>query len=177
MSEKKEVTDYLITISDHDDSYNVPKQQAPWKIPFNKKNNINFELPRMISENIIDKMNITNKSDGEKITYVYRNFKIKNKKILKFIEHCIINGFFDDTFYDYSNNISIVATKLPDTFCDISGDNKFIIKKQFISFFSKSGFNDNIEYVYDQIDNNENGFIDWDEFKTFFLQFIKNITY
>src|SRR5437879_2600707 len=49
--------------------------------------------------------------------------------ISDFLSFCIKNGYFDNTFYDYKNTLSVIATKLPVTYGKLCGSNKKDIKK------------------------------------------------
>lgn len=105
------------------------------------------------------------------------NIESSEPRIMDFIKFCIKNGIFDDTFYDYSNSFSVIATKLPKTFDRISTDGTNINKKEFIKFFKKTKkYNGDIKFIYEYIDKNNTGYITWQQFTDFYLPFIKTIT-
>jgi hypothetical protein len=170
------IKDHLITLLDHEEDFEIPKRQAPWKKLYanffeEQNNQYNNEYDAYIREEecIIDDIN--------DITFIFRNHKIKDKQIKQFIRFCIKKQLFNDTFYDYGNEFSIVATKLPDTFFNISKGNETISERRFKYIFNKKiKYNGNINYIYFQFDPDQNGHIVWDDFRDFFLQFIKNIT-
>ena len=102
---------------------------------------------------------------------------IQDKDLLDFIKFCVKNKLFDDTFYDYGNVFSILATKLPETFKDISKNDGYIKKKRFVSAFKrKYKYKGNLDYVYNIMDQESTGEVTWENFKEFFLPFIKNVT-
>jgi hypothetical protein len=95
---------------------------------------------------------------------------------LHFIKFCIKHQYFDDTFFDYSNIFSIVATKLPMTFKKICGTTTQIQKSRFNEFFKKSKYKGDMEFIYSSFDTTNKGFISWSEFRDFFLPFVRNVT-
>lgn len=102
---------------------------------------------------------------------------ITDTKIKQFISFCKRKKLFDDTFYDYSNIFSVIATKLPDTFEVMSEDGNEIEKDRFITVFRKNyKYKGDIKYIYNVIDKEAKGFITWDDFKEFFLPFVQNVT-
>jgi hypothetical protein len=102
---------------------------------------------------------------------------IVDPEIDQFISFCKRKKLFDDTFYDYGNIFSVMATKLPDTFKKISKNGKSVTMTKFKTTFEKKyKFKGNVLYIYKLMDQNNRGFITWNEFKDFFLPYIKNIT-
>jgi hypothetical protein len=98
-------------------------------------------------------------------------------KISEFLEFCINEGLFDNTFYDTQNAFSVVATKLPKTFEKLSTDGNDIKKKSFITKFKKDfGYTGDITFIYNYLDVTKKGFITWDEFIDFFLPFVQYVT-
>lgn len=100
----------------------------------------------------------------------------ENREISKFLNFCIVNGIFINTFYDTNNVFSIISTKLPILFKDLSKDKKKISKREFLRGFKKLNYEGDINKVYDHIDHDKKGHITWTEFINFFLPFIKFMT-
>ena len=98
-------------------------------------------------------------------------------EIARFIKFCLDNGYFDDTFYDYGNAFSILATKLPTTFEKISEDGETLDKESFINRFRDDlGFTGDLEVVWGAIDDTGKDTLDWEEFVDFFIPFVKAVT-
>jgi hypothetical protein len=98
-------------------------------------------------------------------------------KVKDFVKFCIKKGLFDNTFYDYGNAFSVVATKLPVTFEKLSSDGENIPKKAFVTGFTKSfRYKGDIEFIYKYIDKDNKGFITWEEFTQFYLPFVRYTT-
>src|SRR3989304_2098964 len=92
----------------------------------------------------------------EKINY-------DDDKIMHFVKFCLKNNLFDDTFYDYRNAFSIIATKLPKTFGIMSKDGESVDKKTFITVFKKNfKYDDDIRYIYSRMDEGKKGRVTWD---------------
>lgn len=166
--------DYIIELSETDEDYKIPKDQEPWKDIEEIKLNNNY-CSYVDSDNgdedecIID--------DSTDITFVFRNKKITDNKISTFIKFCCNEKLFDDTFYDYGNEFSVVATKLPDTFFVLSNGQDTITKRKFKYIFKKKyKYNGDLNHIYNKIDNIKKGHITWSDFKDFFIPFVKNIT-
>lgn len=105
------------------------------------------------------------------------NIESDEPKVMQFIKFCIKNGIFDDTFYDYNNSFSVIATKLPTTFDKISNDGVKINKEAFIKFFKEtSKYTGDTEFIFDCIDVKKNNYITWEQFADFYLPFIKFVT-
>jgi len=154
----------LIEISDDDESINAESERLKDKIVA-PRIPINTET----EDDIDGYVEITLVKSHEPI--------ITDSEISQFINFCKKKKLFDDTFYDYSNIFSAIATKLPDTFEDMSENGNEIDKTQFISSFRKNyKYKGNIKYIYSIIDKEEKGFITWEDFKEFFLPFVQNIT-
>lgn len=174
MATKVNIKDHLITLLDHVEDFEIPKKQAPWKklhANFFEENNEEDEYDPYVCEEeyIIDDIN--------DITFIFRNHKIEDKQIEKFVNFCIKKQLFNDTFYDYGNEFSVVATRLPDTFFSLSKGKEIITKRRFKYIFNKKlKFKGNTNHIYLQLDPNQNGHIIWDDFRDFFLQFVKNVT-
>lgn len=120
--------------------------------------------------------------EGDDSNSDYEVVVIKKEKIdaeepvIEFITFCVKNGMFDDTFYDYTNIFSVMATKLPITFDKMSKDGKHIKNKAFKNLFIKSGFKGDINYIYNLIDTDKKGYITWEQFTEFFFPFVKYVT-
>ena len=120
----------------------------------------------------------SDKSEGDTM-YLIHNSQPKSGDpiISSFLNFCIKNGFFDNTFYDYKNSFSIIATKLNKTFEKLSENGAYINKNTFITKFKREyGFNGDINKIYKYFDKSGKGNISWDEFLEFFLPFIEFVT-
>lgn len=109
------------------------------------------------------------------------NIESEDPKIMDFIKFCLEKRLFDDTFYDYGNAFSVMATKLPITFEKLTKDGKKIERRTFLKVFrDEFEYRGDIEYIYNCIKKWKKGgkrSITWDEFSDFFLPFVKYITY
>lgn len=192
----------FIELSDNDDGrddYNIPKRQAPWDNKDSEKyQKKKHKLPLVDIEIDVDTESIykefifsentppsenklannDNDSGDSSMSFIQKtNLRSTNPKISNFIKFCVKKRLFDDTFYDYGNVFSIVATKLPETFNVVSDGREKITMIKFKSSFKNTfKYRGNIGYIYGQIDKDKKGFLTWDEFKDFFLPFVKNIT-
>ena len=111
------------------------------------------------------------------ITIMESEPDITDIRILHFIKFCIKNKLFDDTFFDYNNVFSIIATRLNSTFNIIRDKKDVIDKENFISFFKHTyKYKKDIAFVYDTFDKDNKNFITWNEFCDFFLPFVRNVT-
>jgi len=116
-------------------------------------------------------------NEDMEITLIQSSNSISDHKIKSFIDFCKKKNLFDDTFYDYGNVFSAVATRLPDTFNKISGNNKEITHDKFKKIFKRRfKYTGDLSYIFNLMDNEKKGYVTWDEFKDFFLPFVKNIT-
>ena len=112
--------------------------------------------------------------------------EITDIRILHFIKFCIRCKLFDDAFYDYNNVFSIIATKLNITFMAINkspnndglpAHTNHIKKPDFTTFFTtKYKYKKDINFIYQSMDTDNKNYITWDEFKDFFLPFVRNVT-
>ncbi|MBA43038.1 MAG: hypothetical protein CMF62_03400 [Magnetococcales bacterium] len=145
----------LIILSDHSDDYKIPDKQAPW----DENINIDSEDSEYYLENEIF-------DDGK-----------KDDKINNFINFCLKNHLFNDSFYDYRNIFSVVATNLPETFAKISKGDRIVKKDKFkVAFQKQYKFTGDIDYIYNNIDKENKGYITWEKFKNFFLPYVKNVS-
>lgn len=145
------------------------------------ENTIEYYLSK--NKEIKDSDNDTNNDDNSDN---YIEILIKNEddnknntdpKIQNFINFCIKKRLFDDCFYDYNNIFSAIATKLPDTFDIMSKNGKDIKKERFTSLMrNKYKYKGDLNYIYSLMDEDDKGYITWDEFKDFFLPYIQNVT-
>jgi hypothetical protein len=101
---------------------------------------------------------------------------IVDPDVKQFIDNCLKCHLFDDTFYDYNNMISILATKLPQTFCKMSNSSDTICKKQFIDFFHSQNFSYDLEKIFNAFIKKNMDELTWFEFRDFFLPFICNVS-
>jgi len=125
---------------------------------------------------IIDRTNIVKEND-EIILIQKDNIRVDNKNVMKFIKFCIDSRLFDDTYYDFGNAFSIMATKLPTTFDLISLDGRSIDKILFIEFFTHEiEFDGDIENIYDEIAKDGSDKITWEDFIEFFIPFVRYVT-
>jgi len=102
---------------------------------------------------------------------------VDDSRIMEFINFCIDNRYFDDTFYDYGNEWSIIATKLPDTFEKFSSDEDNVSKEKFITTVrDELLFKGDIEFIWESIEKENSASITWFEFIEFFLPFVRYTT-
>ena len=115
--------------------------------------------------------------DHEIILIQKENIEADDPIIGDFITFCIDERLFDDTFYDYGNAFSIMATKLPITFEKMSDNGEDIDKKVFYNFFENEyKFDGDLDFIYEYIDTDNKESVTWDEFINFFLPFIRYVT-
>lgn len=165
----------LIDISESDeDNFNISLNSSSDNISDNNSNSNN------ISDNNSDSSNSDSDSNNNNSSNMYlvynNNVNPEDPDILEFINFCIENELFDNTFYDYKNIFSAIATKLPNTYEKLSEDYLNVDKDNFIVKFKELGYDGNIKFIYKCIDVDKKGFITWDEFIQFFLPYIKFIT-
>lgn len=160
-----EIKNQFIILSDHSEDYHIPKKQAPW----------NEDILLDSDETYCEEENENETID---IAFIQRKFdKIPDKKIHKFIKFCLNKKLFNDIYYDYGNDFSVIATYLPDTFADISKGDRIVNKDKFKKMFIKKyKFSGDIDYIYKYMDDDNKGYITWDNFKEFFLPYVKNIS-
>jgi len=123
--------------------------------------------------------NDNNPNDANSKIYLIRNEQLEsdNPDISEFLNFCIEEGLFNDTFYDYNNDFSVMATKLHLTYKQLNKNGASVKKNVFIKKFGKDfGFKGNIKFIYDCIDSQNKGYITWDEFIDFFLPFVQYVT-
>ena len=140
--------------------------------------NLEYKYKKQIEPEkvIIDRTNIVKEND-EIVLIQKDNIRVDNKNVMKFIKFCIDTRLFDDTYYDFGNAFSIMATKLPSTFDLISLDGKNIDKLLFIEFFTNEiNFDGDIEDVYNEIDKDKKDKITWEDFIEFFIPFVRYVT-
>jgi len=142
-----------------------------------------YESNDSLSHSSSDENNQANSEDdsetNDDITYLVHNNHptSDDPTISEFLQFCINNGLFDNTFYDTQNVFSVVATKLPKTFEKLSSGKNDIKKRSFVTKFKKEfGYNGDINFIYNCLDPGKKGFITWDEFVDFFLPFVQYIT-
>ena len=170
------VQNQLIELSE-DSLSDVTDSESNYSL--NEINMQNYENTLVPIEYYVEKSGKSEMKEGfMEITLVKKNASnIQDKDLLHFINFCVKKNLFDDTFYDYGNVFSILATKLPETFKNISERNECITKKTFKKLFKKKyKYKRDLDYVYDIMDQESTGEVTWNNFKEFFLPFIKNIT-
>lgn len=143
-----------------------------------KIKNLEYKYKQQIEPEkvIIDRTNITKETD-EIILIQKDNIRVENKNVMNFIKFCIDSRLFDDTYYDFGNAFSIMATKLPSTFDLISLDGKSIDKVLFIEFFTNEiEFDGDIEDIYNEIAKDNSDKIMWEDFIEFFIPFVRYVT-
>jgi hypothetical protein len=151
-------------IDDDDEIYNIVFEYEE-----NMPNNINTEkVDTESSEN----------DDPNNMYLVYNeNVDSDDPIISDFLKFCMREGLFDNTFYDMNNTFSVVATKLPKTFEKLSKNGTNVKKRTFIQKFKKEfGYPGDINFIYNCLDINKQGFITWDDFMDFFLPFVQYVT-
>jgi|AntRauTorckE6833_2_1112554.scaffolds.fasta_scaffold63821_2 hypothetical protein len=119
-----------------------------------------------------------NEINVKEITLIQKdNITTDDKKVMNFINFCIKENIFDNTYYDYNNAFSVIATKLPISFEKLSNDGENIKKDMFIKVFKKDyKYRGNLKYIFKQMENENKGIISWEEYTEFFLPFIKYVT-
>lgn len=164
--------DLLIDISDNDE-----------EIEYDDNDNLNNSIITFDTDDENDKntekLNSDNDDDDDNSMYLIHNKYVTSEdpNISEFLEFCINQGLFDNTFYDIQNAFSVVATKLPKTFEKLSTDGNDIKKKSFVTKFKKDfGYKGDINFIYNYLDTKKKGFITWDEFIDFFLPFVQYVT-
>ncbi len=160
----------LIEMSDNEDEYNSEDNKTTIQNESNnedKQDNLN---------NKSDELN-SGKNDKDEIIYIQKdNIESDDPLIMKFVAFCIKKRLFDDTFYDFGNKFSIVATKLPTTFDLMSKDGSRIEKEEFVKYFTKQKFKGDLEHIFNSIDDGDKGYVTWEDFIEFFVPFVKNVT-
>jgi len=139
-----------------------------------------------IEDNIVDNLDDTVNGDNDyetcNITLIERkNHGSKDKKIKKFIDFCIDKKLFDDTFYDYNNIFSVIATKLPDIFNEISKDEEIIMRNNFTKVFKNTyGYKGDLDYVFTKMEEISSiatkDVVTWKSFIDFFVPYVRYIT-
>lgn len=125
----------------------------------------------------VEQCKVTDADTSDKITLVQREIiRSEDLEVNKFIDFCLEQQLFDDSFYDYNNAFSIIATKLPTTMAKMSADGEVIKKIDFIRCFQKRKYNGDSRHIFELIDKESQGMISCDDLVEFFLPFIKNIT-
>lgn len=119
-----------------------------------------------------DKIKKNNKLENDTMYLIHNSEpKSNDPKIANFLNFCINNGLFDNTFYDYKNTFSIIATKLNMTFEILSPNGVDINKNTFITKFKNEfGYTGDIDQIYKCFDKTGKGAITWDEFQDFFYR-------
>lgn len=176
------LTDLLIEVSDDDNNDDNNNDNNDDNNDNNDDNNDDNDNNNI--DNIDENNNSDNSDDSENnnltksIYLIHNNQTISEDPIISdFIKFCKRDGLFDNTFYDYNNTYSVVATKLPITFGKISSDGSDVNRKTFINKFKKEfGYNGDINFIYNCIDSQKKGFVTWDDFLDFFLPFIEYVT-
>jgi len=163
--DENEIIDYL---DRQKETIKISEEIEDVKIDIEKNNEQEDEIEEIIN----------NIGKNEIILIQKENIDSSDLKIMDFIKFCLKKRLFDDTFYDYGNAFSVMATKLPITFEKLTKDGKIIEKSTFINIF-KNEFNyrGDIEYIFNNIKHKETNIITWEEFSNFFLPFVKYITY
>ena len=102
--------------------------------------------------------------------------KSKDENIKNFIDFFFEKNLFNDDHYNSNNVFSIISTKLPATFDSISENKKTVDKEIFIcTFAEKYNYTEDLHYIYNIIDHDSKGHITWDNFREFFLPYVKHI--
>lgn len=102
--------------------------------------------------------------------------KSKDDNIKNFINFCLEKKLFNDDYYDSNNVFSIISTKLPATFDSISENKKTVSKEIFINIFKeKYNYTGDLLYIYHLMDCDLKGHITWDDFREFFLPYVRHV--
>ena len=175
---------FLIEISDSDeDAYNL-SNDSDILSETNDSEDDNENDNKFINKKFRENMNMDENIDDDEDENNNKMYLICNENtdsddpdISEFIQFCMKKGLFDNTFYDMHNSFSVVATKLPKTFEKLSKNGDDVKKRTFIHKFKKDfGYNGNINFIYNCLDEKKKGFITWDDFVDFFLPYIQYIT-
>jgi hypothetical protein len=148
---------------------------------------INYNLQHFInnnlnnnSNNILNNNSNYNSNNNLNNNKNYKKIKFrKNQEINNFINFCIKKDLFrNNNPYDLNSIYSIVTTKLPEVFKILAHGKSQVKKKWFIDLFTnKYKYYGNIEFIYSCIDKKKEGNIQWNDFKDFFLPYVRNIVY
>ncbi|CAH6421120.1 Hypothetical protein KVN_LOCUS145 [uncultured virus] len=174
----------LIELSEESLNLNINVEKLP-NLEKKIKESTNQIHKKISKKKINNKKNSEKKTNKNTLSDCYdivliqkENIVADDPKIMEFIKFSINNGIFDDTFYDYGNAFSVMATKLPILFEKLSDDGIKIKKNIFINYFSnKKGFYGDIKFIYNTIDKQQKGYISWEEITDFYLPFVKYVTF
>ena len=121
----------------------------------------------------------SNRTDDKKTIVLVEKYNTdcEDPEIMSFIRFCIDKGIFDNTFYDYTNAYSIIATKLPVVYEKLESD-EMITRERFVKVFAEYGYSntDSLNYIFDKMGKGDDT-IDELEFINFFLPFVRYVTY
>lgn len=113
-------------------------------------------------------------SDSEYIEIVIKkdNSIDYDSRIKDFVDFCIKKNLYEDCTYE-SNILSKITTQLPDTFKLISGNKKDIKKTRFLNVMkNKYKYKGDINFIYNNLDKEEKGYVTWEDFRSLFFPFI-----
>ena len=182
MSRKKKNKNDLIDLSE-DMEYNLNNDVSKDESNIIFINNTNIDNITYSSNDINSSCNTSDSSkDNEinvkEITLIQKdNISTDDKKVMNFINFCIKENIFDNTYYDYNNAFSIIATKLPVSFEKLSKDGENIKNDIFVKVFKNDyKYRGDLKYIFRQMDKENKGIISWEEYTNFFLPFVKYIT-
>ncbi len=185
---KNKINKSLIELSDDEENYNNIKpnennnnddsSEESEEDSNNDSESTEYEEEEEEDEETMeDEDESTGRHEHEIILIQKENIEADDPIIADFITFCINERLFDDTFYDYGNAFSIMATKLPITFEKMSDNGEDIPKKVFYNFFENEyKFNGDLDFIYEYIDADNKEYITWDEFINFYLPFVRYIT-
>jgi hypothetical protein len=172
----------LIELSDHEDDFaniiNLNINSTPSIKSINSSESSDYTYSA--SSESVESCGASTSSDsmGNNIVLIQKeNITVDDAEVMHFIEFCVDKRLFDSTFYDYGNAFSIMATKLPMTFEQMTLDGESIEKNAFINFFKHTNYDGDVEYIYNYIKKKDDEHIIWEELLDFFLPFIKYITF
>lgn len=131
-----------------------------------KKNS--FNLGAFINS----KINKNYSNDKDRLLIERKKINYETNEVLQFINFCIKEKLFDDTYYDYNYEFSVISTKITKVFSKFSND--VIAKPDFANTYSN--YPGNIYAIYDFIDQDQKQYITYDEMANFFLSYVKTIT-
>lgn len=135
------------------------------------------EYEKEIDRNISKSIEEVGSEEEYDIVLVERDdIDSKDSKIKEFIDFCLENRLFNDSFYDYGNVFSVFATRLPLTFEKLSINGETVDKEVFVGVFKEIGFDGDTEYIFNKIKQKDKTNFNWDDILDFFLPFVRYIT-
>lgn len=166
----------LIELSD-DESKSTKSQKKRIK---NKEksnnllNDLSKDLPKDLPKDLAD---VEIKKNFYDIVLIQKDkIEVDEPRIMEFIRFCLNKKLFDDSFYDYGNAFSVIATKLPVLFEKLSTNGNTITKTNFRKVFKNYKFRGDINFIYEKMNVGGQKYVTWEQFLDFFLPFVRYVT-